>query len=1290
MRKFFAFLLICCLLPAAALADGDHLAGEDLIYNGDFSDASDLLELPVGWTLQVYEEAGAQARLEETEAGAAIRLDNTSGNDARVYQDVTVEPDTVYRLRAAVRTEEVAGGQGANLSIDNYDLDGTYCYSESAVGTSDWTELTLYVRTGAEQTTLRVALRLGGYGMESSGVAWFRDVSLYACDEVASGTIIDLALTGTVASGATDTDAAAPSNLVFAAIVLTGLLTLALYALLYGRVLRNEAEAIREPARPIPILAAVMAGAFALRLLLSLIFVGHPTDINCFMAWGNAVLTNGMSNFYTSGIFADYPPGYMYVCGAISWLCRVLNLSYGSAGMVFLFKLPATIADLASAYLVYRIARRRGMRESFALVLCAVLAFNPAAMFISGAWGQIDSLLTLGIVGAIYLLWADRLILAGAVFGLAILFKPQALMFGPILAVAYLALIVVSADWKKRLLRTALAVLAALLVLFVGSLPFKGDQDLFYLVDRYLNTISSYPYATIEAYNFPALLGLNWAPVESPVLGVPYSILGPVFIGAAVLLGAFLFLRSFLVLPAGEERLTLSALRACKRREGALYLAAACMLMVIFTFGHYMHERYLFPALLLLLMAYLYERDRRLLIAFGAVTVPLLINLLGAIYIINRMELRGAAYDALTRFGSAMMVLACLYLVWISIDILVRGNIHEPVPAAARGAAAGGWQPVFEQPEPMQPLEPTDNRLHLTRRDTILMLALTLLYGAVSLVNLGTLSAPETNWTPQSTGEIVTIAFAEETTVSEYWVYGNIQNDGLMLLRADDGHEEQYEQLYDNMFRWQRVETGFTARTLTLQCVGNSLNINEIAFFDEAGELIEARVVDPVGTQAALLDEQDTVPESPSYFNGMYFDELYHARTAYEHLHNLAPYENSHPPLGKLIISIGIAVFGMNPFGWRIMGALVGVAMLPVLYLFGKRLFRKTTYAFLCTALFAVDFMHFTQTRIATIDVYAVFFILLMYYFMYEYITMNFYADGWKRTLRPLALSGLFFGLGAASKWTCIYAGGGLAVLFFGSLIARYRERGRLLCGSERERQLAMGYWRNVLFTLLWCCLFFLLIPFTIYFCAYLPYYIYEAGSTQGYGLREAFSTLWRYQEFMYDYHSGLTATHPYQSAWWQWPFTLRPMWYYSGNDSAAGTVSTLTASGNPAVWWVGAVAAPILLGLRVTRRIRPDRALQIICVGILANYLPWVLVPRCTFIYHFFTTVPFILMAAVYLLERLEERYPRLGRVKWIWLGVAAALFVLLYPGLSGLPIPAWWAKIIKCLPGGGLMYGA
>ena len=33
---------------------------------------------------------------------------------------------------------------------------------------------------------------------------------------------------------------------------------------------------------------------------------------------------------------------------------------------------------------------------------------------------------------------------------------------------------------------------------------------------------------------------------------------------------------------------------------------------------------------------------------------------------------------------------------------------------------------------------------------------------------------------------------------------------------------------------------------------------------------------------------------------------------------------------------------------------------------------------------------------------------------------------------------------------------------------------------------------------------------------------------------------------------------------------------------------------------------------------------------------------------------------------------------------------FVLLYPGISGLPVPAGWASFIANLPGGKLMYGA
>ena len=100
----------------------------------------------------------------------------------------------------------------------------------------------------------------------------------------------------------------------------------------------------------------------------------------------------------------------------------------------------------------------------------------------------------------------------------------------------------------------------------------------------------------------------------------------------------------------------------------------------------------------------------------------------------------------------------------------------------------------------------------------------------------------------------------------------------------------------------------------------------------------------------------------------------------------------------------------MTPFGWRFSGTMFGVLMLPVTYLFLKKLFGGCAVPALGTAVFAADFMHFVQTRIATIDTYGVFFLLLMYYFMYVWLSED---RGW-----ALALSGVCFGLGAASKWT--------------------------------------------------------------------------------------------------------------------------------------------------------------------------------------------------------------------------------------------------------------------------------
>ena len=1269
MKKSIAILVLAVFLcvPLAARAEESAQAEDSLLYNGNFSVWAASAALPAGWTLEAYEADSAEAYVEEDPTfGSVVTLVNSSANDARVCQTVEVEPGACYRLSGMIRTSGISGGAGATLSIDNFGLDGTYCYSENLTGTNEWTSVVVYVRTGPEQTELKVALRLGGYGLMSSGQAMFARAALVQAEpEDKLARVINLMSENGVltvdAAGAKSTGSLDSVNVWMLVLLCCGAITLA-YIYLYRGTLRYEGATLGTDKPPRLVWPLMLVTAFLLRVVLSLLFYGHPTDINCFMAWGNAALNGGLTDFYTSGLFADYPPGYMYICAGISWLCRVLRIGYGTSLMALLFKLPACIADTVSAVLVYRLARRRDLSSQFSLVLAGLLLYCPPLMFVSGAWGQIDTLLTLGLVLCCWFLQEEKRVLAGAVYGLMILMKPQALMLGPLVAVAYIVTIP-GPGWKKRLLTTALGVAAAVAVLWVLSLPFRGNQSGLWLVDKYGGTLTSYPYASIEAFNLAALLGGNWKSVDMRMLGLPFRLWGTILIALSVLGACVLYVLSR------------------KRGKGSLYLCGALMLMLIFSLGHYMHERYMIPVLMLLVMAYLYCRDRRILIAFGGVSLASLLNMICAFYVVNHQTARNSLYQAITMIGSLATLAACAYLAYVCWRVLIGKSGAPPAltPPEKREVAFA---------KPLPPIEPTQEDRHwFSKRDATIVMALTAVYAVVALLNLGSMKAPQTYWRASTPGETIHVKFGKPVHIAEYWVYGNIQTNGTLLITAN-GAEETYTQTYDEMFRWDDVPVDIWTDSLELSLYAGTLKLNEMAFFDDRGRQLAVTVVSPSGTQANLFDEQDTVPSEPSYFNGMYFDELYHGRTAYEHLHNLPPYESSHPPLGKIFIMLGIAVFGMCPFGWRVVGALFGIAMLPVLYCMGKRMFKDTRYALLATGLFAADFMHFTQTRIATVDVYAVFFIILMYYLMYRYMQTDFFGN-FKRTLRPLALGGVVFGLGAASKWICIYAGAGLAALLFGTLIARYFSYQRVMRdGSDSEKERVKDYWARCAFTLLWSILFYIVVPFFIYFLSYLPYYIYESSQSEGYGLGKAFTTFWKYQQFMFNYHSSLPDPHPYQSNWYSWPFTGKPMWYYFRRGD--GTISTMTASGNPAVWWVGTVGSLGLFVSCLCRRIRANTALWVVLAGVLANFLPWALVPRCTFIYHFFATVPFIILAAVYLLQWIEAAYPKAAALKWIWLGLAVLLFAALYPGLSGYPVSREWGAFLRRLPGGDLMYGA
>ena len=539
------------------------------------------------------------------------------------------------------------------------------------------------------------------------------------------------------------------------------------------------------------------------------------------------------------------------------------------------------------------------------------------------------------------------------------------------------------------------------------------------------------------------------------------------------------------------------------------------------------------------------------------------------------------------------------------------------------------------------------------RRDAAALGIITLIYAVVAFLGLGDTEAPQ-SFHNFSSGESVIVDLGKEHNIDSVMIYSGLNTGSYRIELSSDGEiwsdAGSFEQSYTALFKWNDVELNasfpITARYIRLTAHGD-VRLGELVV------LCGGNLTGECSDAPELFDEQGTVPEYQHYTNSTYFDEIYHARTAYENIEGVYPYEISHPPLGKLIIAIGIELFGMTPFGWRFSGTLFGVLMLPVLYMLLKRMFGSTRICACATAIFAFDFMHYTQTRIATIDTYAVFFILLMYLFMYIYITEG--------KLSSLALSGLFFGIGAACKWTCLYAGAGLAVIWLVHWVRNFNIK---------------AFIKNCAF----CLVFFVLIPAVIYYASYYPYG--KASGMSGLGMyftSDYANIVLDNQKFMFSYHSGVHSEHPYSSRWWQWIIDERPILYYLKyfDDS---TRSSFGAFLNPVVCWAGFIS---MIMCAVYALKRHDRISAFIVIGYLAQLLPWIFITRTTFEYHYFPSSVFLVLAIARLFSLMRINLSGWKFNVYALTGLSCALFVVFYPVLSGLRVNADLAtNLLKWLP--------
>ena len=1266
----------------------------NLLRNGDFSAVTG--SMPDGWNTGMWVTSAGASYLEAATVDGipAVLVENAAPNDARFEQTVTVRENATYKLTARVMAEGCDPAiLGANVSFL-----GVYGTSNDVHDTAgQWETLTAYGHTGKGQKEITVCARLGGYGAEATGKAWFADVRLEQIEEAPVGAEVIALNTPApkkeepVKDGEGDKRAVIPGLLAASAAYL-----LAAYAIV--RTLFVGGQMDRK--KGTKILIAMMAAAFLLRLWLAGMIRGYGVDMGCFGAWAGKMAHGGPANFYEEGYFCDYPPAYLLVLWVLGSISSLLGIPFGTMGGEVLLKTVPMICDLLLACAVFR-----GVGGRAALGAAALLLLSPAFIITGACWGQIDSVLAVLLVAMLFLAREGKWQIAIPVFALSVLAKPQAGLLAP-LGVAALARDVIKNKNARK--PAGLGILFGLLVTAAVVLPFSENQaSAFWLVDKYVETLSSYDYATLSTGNLMFLLGGNWtANTKALAFGVTYGQLGMALMALSFIFGIAVYLR-------GKDR---------KR----LFLASAVTMQLVFVLGSKMHERYILPALALLLLSYIETGDKRLLISCLLASAASAVNI-GAVLAFEHLIAPNLWLGYL--IGVVQLAAAAL-TVWAAVSLSMGREPMRLAPHKVRAVPENGAaqenEAVSAQEARMREelLYPQDYRMHMKKRDYVIMLALTAVYAVIGFYHLGVTRAPQGGYTSTAQGEYAVIDLGERHENFRIYYYGGISDTQFSFSVSDDGvmFTDDTGAFFDRgeCFKWHAMRTpaydekgkvtganggmlSFSGRYIRVTFAGAASALWEVAAVNENGKVIpavsaeafggvEGRMSDPMG----LIDEQDTVPDKPSYMNSMYFDEIYHGRTGYEHANALHTYETTHPPLGKVFMSWCIRLMGMTPFAWRFAGALCGVLMVPAMYLLAMQLLHRTALSALCALLMSADCMHYTQTRIATIDSFPVLFMMLMFLLMARWMKMSFYHHRLRDTFVPLALSGVCMGLAIASKWIGCYGAVGLAVLFFVRFIGLWRQYVYAKAHKDEDPAFARAaalFPDRGMKTIAACCVFFVLIPLVIYILSYIPYL--RAYGEVKWNLR-TLERLWDAQVTMLDYHANLVAEHYFASPWYEWPLIVKPMWYYNADFAPAGMASSILAFGNPAVWWTGLAGIVFVLVMSVYRNALPalrvipgrqdenDRVLAVIAIAFLSAYLPWVLVSRLTFIYHYFASVPWIIISVAIALSYLARRQKKLAAALGALLAAAAAaLFIGFYPLASGAEVPRAWCDAMAWFDG-------
>jgi dolichyl-phosphate-mannose-protein mannosyltransferase len=387
---------------------------------------------------------------------------------------------------------------------------------------------------------------------------------------------------------------------------------------------------------------------------------------------------------------------------------------------------------------------------------------------------------------------------------------------------------------------------------------------------------------------------------------------------------------------------------------------------------------------------------------------------------------------------------------------------------------------------------------------------------------------------------------------------------------------------------------------------------------------------------------------------GMFFDEGYfvpEARALVQGVPNPEPHAPplAKPPLGKLIMAMGMMAAGDNSFGWRIAGAVCGALTIAAVYFWAFLLLQDTNLAFLAAGLALFNNFLFVMSRIATVDVFLLFFLMWSLVAFTGALVLH-VGQGTRRLL--VCLAGVLVGLAGACKWNAIDT---LAVYVLVASALLLVSHTRLRASNPSLSDYSSNVARVGIPFLLLGLIVAPVVAYSLVFwplcrLIHIPFSLHEVAAINIF--------MWHFNR--------TTVTNPFLiSPWWSWPLNLNPQ----------RSLSYLV--GNPFVAWTGLLALAVCLR-RFWKAMAVPEALVVLLFA--ANFLQWAVTPQSGLYYYYY--YPCVMILGVAIAVALRSLPPRVFgmRVSLPLLMAAAVFFVRCYPQMAHLGPP--WDCLFGCWP--------